>query len=190
MSRAIEFPAAGITDADITLRLLAEADLPALVKAVQDPEIPRWTRVPSPYGEDEAREWLGTQARMRDGGEGLDLMIIDRSGALLGGIGIPRLDQEERSCELGYWLASAARGRGVMTRAVRLLVGWILENLPIDRIAILVAPENVPSRRVAERAGFTFEGILRSHTIIKDTRRDMCSYSLVRGDLDAALGVG
>jgi RimJ/RimL family protein N-acetyltransferase len=182
LSDRIEFPAAGITDGEILLRLLAEADLPALVGAVQDPEIPRWTRVPSPYGDPEARDWLRTQARMRESGEGLDLMIIDRREELVGGIGIPRFDREERSCELGYWLAVAARGRGVMTRAVRLLARWIFDNLPVDRIAILVDAENAPSRRVAERAGFTFEGVLRSHTIIKGTRRDMCSYSLIRED--------
>jgi RimJ/RimL family protein N-acetyltransferase len=182
LSRAIEFPAGGITDGELTLRLLAEADLAALVEAVQDPSIPRWTRVPTPYREREAREWFATQANLRQRGEGLDLMIIGSSGELLGGIGIPRIDPEERSCELGYWLAGAARGRGAMTRAVRLLSGWIFGNLPIDRIAILVDVENGPSRRVAERAGFTFEGILRSHTIIKGTRRDMCSYSLLRDE--------
>jgi RimJ/RimL family protein N-acetyltransferase len=70
-----------------------------------------------------------------------------------------------------------------MTRGVRLLSAWIFDNLPIDRIAILADAENGPSRRVAERAGFTFEGVLRSHTIIKGARRDMCSYSLLRGEL-------
>ena len=53
----IEFPVEGLSDGVVRLRLMADADVPAVVEAVQDPEIPRCTTVPSPYGEDEARQW-------------------------------------------------------------------------------------------------------------------------------------
>jgi RimJ/RimL family protein N-acetyltransferase len=70
-----------------------------------------------------------------------------------------------------------------MTRAVRLLSRWVFERLPIERIEITIEPENGASRAVAERAGYTVEGILRSHTEIKGRRRDMAIYSLLRGEL-------
>jgi RimJ/RimL family protein N-acetyltransferase len=70
-----------------------------------------------------------------------------------------------------------------MTRAVRLLSGWIFETLPLERIEITIEPANAASRAVAERAGYELEGILRSHTVIKGTRRDMAIYSLLRGEL-------
>ena len=70
-----------------------------------------------------------------------------------------------------------------MTKAVRLLSAWIFESLPMDRITITAEPENQASRTVAERAGFTFEGVLRSYFVNKGVRRDAASYSLVRGEL-------
>ena len=180
----IEFPVEGITDGEIRLRLLAEADLDALVDAVQDPEVPRWTRIPSPYGDAHAQEWLVDGARRREAAEGLDAMIVDaETDALLGGVGMVRVDWEERTSELGYWLAGPARGRGAMTRAVRLFSGWVFENLPIDRLGIMASVDNAPSRAVAERAGFVFEGVLRSFVIIKGERHDMAVYSLLRGEL-------
>jgi RimJ/RimL family protein N-acetyltransferase len=180
----IEFPVEGITDGVIRLRLLAEADVDALVEAVQDPQVPRWTRIPSPYEEAHAQEWLVEGARRRELGEGLDAMIVDaETDALLGGVGMVRVDWQERTSELGYWLARPARGRGVMTRAVRLISEWIFENLPIDRLGILASVENAPSRAVAERAGFAFEGVLRSFVIINGERHDMAAYSRLRGEL-------
>jgi RimJ/RimL family protein N-acetyltransferase len=183
LSTGIEFPVEGIADADIRLRLLTEADLPALVELVQDPEIPRWTRIPSPYGRSDADEWFELQARGREQGDLLNLIIVDADDLILGSAGIVDLNWEEGRCELGYWLAREARGRGVMTRAVLLLSAWIFENLPIDRITITAEPGNHASRAVAERAGFTFEGVLRSYFVNKGVRRDAASYSLVRGEL-------
>jgi RimJ/RimL family protein N-acetyltransferase len=177
----IEFPVEGVTDGEIRLRLLAEADLEELIAAVQDPEVPRWTRIPSPYGEAEAREWLEQGEQMRTGGDGLGTVIVDEeTDELLGGIGLVHVDWEEDRCELGYWLAAQARGRSVMTRAVRLLSRWVFESLPIERISILAAVENAASRTVAERAGFVFEGVLRSYIVFKDGRHDVAVYSLLR----------
>ena len=107
MSEPIRFPAVGISDGEITLRLLAEADLPALIELCQDPEIPRRTRVPSPYGEAEAAEWFERQARGREAGEILNLMIVDGEDRLLGSVGIVEVDWEEGRCEL----ATCSRGR-------------------------------------------------------------------------------
>jgi RimJ/RimL family protein N-acetyltransferase len=183
-AQSIEFPVEGLSDGEIRLRLLAEADLEGLIQAVQDPEIPRWTRIPSPYGEAEAQEWLVEGARRRESGEGVDSMIVDvATDELLGGVGMVHVDWQERTSELGYWLARPARGRGVMNRAVRLLSAWIFENLPIDRLGIMASVDNARSRAVAERAGFVFEGVLRSFVIIKGERHDMAVYSLLRGEL-------
>jgi [ribosomal protein S5]-alanine N-acetyltransferase len=182
--RPIEFPAEGLRDGDIRLRLQADADLPALIRACRDPEIARWTRVPAPYGEAEATEWHERQARARAEGEMLSLLLTDaRTDELLGSVGIVHVDWEEGRCELGYWVARESRGRGLATRAVRVLCGWILESLPIDRVEIHAEPENTSSRRVAEAAGFRFEGVLRSYFINKGERRDAASYSLLRGEL-------
>ena len=111
-------------------------------------------------------------------------MIADAtSGDLLGSIGVHDVNPVDRRGNIGYWLAREARGRGIMTRAVTMLSKWAFENLGIDRIEIPVDSQNTASRAVAERAGYTFEGVLRSHTVIKGRRRDMAIYSLLRREL-------
>ena len=69
-----------------------------------------------------------------------------------------------------------------MTRAVRLLSHWVFDSLAIERIQIAVQPENEASRAVAERAGYSFEGILRSYIEVKGRPRDAAMYSLLRAD--------
>jgi RimJ/RimL family protein N-acetyltransferase len=182
-TQPLEFPVDGITDGQIRIRLRADADDAAIVAACQDPEIPRWTRVPEPYDEGSAAEWSVESQRQREAGEGLHLVIADAdTDELLGSIGVQDVRPPDARCDIGYWLARQARGRGVMTRAVGLLSRWVFDNLPIERIQIAVQPENRASRAVAERAGYAFEGILRSYIEIKGTRCDAAMYSLLRAD--------
>jgi RimJ/RimL family protein N-acetyltransferase len=184
VSGAIEFPVEGISDGSIRIRLRADADTAAIVAACQDPEIPRWTRVPDSYDETSANEWAVESMRQQEAGEGLHLLIVDaQTDDLLGSIGVHDINRIDRRCDIGYWLATEARGRGVMAHAVTLLSEWAFGNLPVERIEITIEPSNAASRAVAERAGYTFEGVLRSHTVIKGRRRDMAMYSLLRGEL-------
>jgi RimJ/RimL family protein N-acetyltransferase len=183
LNRRIEFPVEGIGDGEIRLRPLVEADLDSLVDLVRDPEIPRWTRIPDAYSRRDADEWFDRQAAGQDDGALLNLMVVDDRDRILGSCGIVEVSWEESRCEMGYWLARRARGRGVMTRAVQLLAAWIFDNLPIERISLGIEPENAASRAVAQRAGFTYEGVLRSYFVNKGVRRDAASYSLIRGEL-------
>ena len=184
MSPPIRFPVEGLSDGEVRLRLGTDADIPAIVAACQDPEIPRWTRVPAPYTEESAREWAVQARADEERGGGLHLLVVDaETDELLGSAGLVRVDWEEARGEVGYWLAREARGRGVAARAVRLVSAWTFENLPIERLEIHAEPDNHASRRVAERAGYTFEGVLRSYFVNKGRRRDAASYSLIRGEL-------
>ncbi len=88
--------------------------------------------------------------------------------------------------EVGYWLAAPARGRGVATRAVRLLCAWAFEELSLARIQLHTLPGNVASERLAERAGFTREGLLRSFAEMKGRRVDINMFSLLPGELEGA----
>jgi RimJ/RimL family protein N-acetyltransferase len=179
----IEFPVEGLSDGEITLRLLADTDVDALVEACRDPEIPRWTQVPDDYQESDAHEWLDTQARRREEGSELHLVIVDaRDGGLLGAIGLASVDWEDLRGSIGYWVAGQARRRGVATRAVTLLAAWGFDELGLGRIEIKTEPGNAVSQRVAQRAGFVREGMLRSHALIKGRRRDMVVFSLLPGD--------
>jgi RimJ/RimL family protein N-acetyltransferase len=179
----IEFPIGGIVDGDIRIRLRSDADIPAIVAACQDPEIPRWTRVPFDYDIEAARDWSIQAATEQADGNALSVLITDADDdSLLGSIGIVLIDWAESRCDIAYWIAAQARGRGVATRAVRALCRWTFENLPMERISICAEPENAASRRVAENAGFTFEGILRSWHVNKGRRADCAMYSLLRNE--------
>jgi RimJ/RimL family protein N-acetyltransferase len=183
-ARGIEFPIGGIDDGVVRLRFRTDADIPAIVAAAQDPEIPRWTRVPYDYDEETAREWAELAVADQQEGRGLHLLAVDaQDDRLLGSCGIVYINWEESYCDIGYWAVAAERGRGVIPRAIRLLCGWIFDELPMERIGIQADPENGASRRVAEKAGFTYEGVLRSFFVNKGRRHDAASYSLLRGEL-------
>ena len=155
--------------------------MPALVTACQDPEIPRWTLVPAPYTDEHGREFVGRHVRGE--ADEVGFAIVDASNdELLGAIGLGR--PREGTGGIGYWVAAGARGRGVATRAVRLLCRWAFDELGLARIEIQAEPENEASWRTAERAGFTREGLLRSWLELKGRRRDFYGYSLLPGELD------
>lgn len=91
---------------------------------------------------------------------------------------------DRRRGSIGYWLLPEARGKGLATRAVRLVSRWALLELGLARLALLTEPANVRSRRVAERCGFRLEGVLRSVAEIDGRRVDYCSFSLLPGDIE------
>jgi RimJ/RimL family protein N-acetyltransferase len=91
-------------------------------------------------------------------------------------------DWQHRRAEVGYWLGCDARGLGHATRAVRLICAWGFLALGLERIDLLAATGNAASQRVAERAGFTREGVLRSYMRGRDGRQDMVAFGLLASD--------
>lgn len=163
-----------LDDGVIALRRFREDDVPAITAACQDPEIPRWTLVPEPYTEEDARVFVRefpTAYAVVDAG----------SDVLLGAISLDPAG--DGNGQIGYWVAREARGNGVATRALRLLARWGLAQGGFARVQLLTEPANVASQRVAERAGFTNEGLLRSYSDLKGRRRDMLMWSLLPTDL-------
>jgi RimJ/RimL family protein N-acetyltransferase len=161
-----------LEDDVVLLRPFEEADVPAIVAACQDPEIPRWTSVPSPYTEADARAWLESDVEE-------SFAVVDRStGELLGSIGVRFL--ADGVAETGYWVKREARGRGVATHALLLLSRWVLENPEVGRLQLRAEPANLGSQRVAEKAGFVREGVIRGGLELRGGRRDVVMYSLPR----------
>jgi RimJ/RimL family protein N-acetyltransferase len=173
----IPLPDPPLGNGDLVLRAWRPQDVPAIVSACQDPEIPKWTLVPSPYSEDDARLWLAAQAAARRGGRRVELAIVDRTDRLMGSIAVAR-SADGRAGEVGYWVAAEARRRGVATRAVQLLAGWAFSDLALERIELLAEPGNLASQRVAEAAGFTRERLLPAHREQKGRMRDFYLYAL------------
>ena len=145
-----------LTDGTLRLRPWRLEDVPRVSEACQDPEIPRWTRVPSPYTRAHATDFVERSARTWAQGTDAAFVIVDaESGRLLGAIGVHRFGGEDDGPEIGYWLEREARGRGVATRALRLVVDWACRELGV-RLLLQVDVRNAASRRVAEKAQFQF----------------------------------
>jgi len=110
-------------------------------------------------------------------------VIIGDDGELAGGCGLNLFNQVNHHANLGYWLRSDRTGRGWATRAAVLLARHGLAELGLERVEILMVVENEASRRVAERAGATFEGTLRHRFLLYGVYHDAHLYSLIRADV-------
>jgi RimJ/RimL family protein N-acetyltransferase len=181
----IPLPDPPLDDGAAALRPWGWEDAPAIVAACQDPEIPRWTEVPKPYTDQDAQDFLVRLEPDRRAGRALSLAVCrSGDGAALGSCGLQRFDWRERKAEVGYWIAPDARREELGWRATRLLSRWALEQLRLERIELLSNPENEASQRLAERAGFSREGVLRSFRPRPGGEREtMVMFSLLPGDL-------
>jgi len=143
-----------LTDGVITLRPPGPGDEDAIYAACQDPEIQRWTGVPSPYLREHSSGYLERVAAEREAGTSLAFLAVDEEGALLGNFSVMELDRRPGYGEIGYWVAKDARGKGVATRAVVLLRDYAASELGLELIELIIHEGNTLSKRVAERTGF------------------------------------
>jgi RimJ/RimL family protein N-acetyltransferase len=165
-----------LRDGELLLRPPAERDIPAVVAACQDPEISRFIPfVPTPYREDDAQAWLRAVSETWNASLERTFAILDEERDQFLGVVTVRLVEEGT---VGYWLAPAARGRGVMTRAVRLVVDWVREMHAIRVLRLTTHPENTASQRVAERAGFRRVGLTRDHPAFRDGTHEAVLFEL------------
>lgn len=169
------------TDGLVLLRPLEPADVPAIAAACVDSEIARFTtEVSQPYSEAHARAYVAHAEREWAAGQQRPLAIADaRSRAFLGAIEVRLSDPGS----IGYWVAPGVRGQGVATRALVLLSRWAVTEGHVERLELTTHPENVASQRVAEKAGFVREGVLRSHIRFREGRRDSVLFSLLLSDI-------
>ena len=180
MSR-IALPGEPLLDAPTALRPWRDTDVPALVRICHDPDIVRWTSVPAGYAETDARTYLLRRHDAILAGTAAPFAIVsgDKSEELVGSISLVRIAWEHRRAEVGYFLARESRRSGHATRAVELICEWGFRALGLERIDLYAATANVASQRVAERAGFEREGVLRSFMREKGVQLDMVAFGLL-----------
>jgi RimJ/RimL family protein N-acetyltransferase len=179
-------PQTPLSDGIVSLRPWTLDDVPAVAAACDDAEIARWIHaLPSPYRESDAREYvLSTEAAWADKLGAFFAVVDSASGDVIGSIAVHVLDHELANVEVGYWTAAPARGRGLTTRALRLLSRWALHEAGAERVQLRADVLNTASLRVAEKAGFTREGTLRASGFNgRENRRvDYAVFSLLRDD--------
>ncbi|WP_405756536.1 GNAT family N-acetyltransferase [Streptomyces sp. NBC_01420] len=139
----------------IVLREWAETDLSALVELYDDPEIDRWTPVPSPFDTTAAREYLARAHEGREEGRKKAQLVITTDGEQpRGEVLLFPSELDARDVELAYGVGSRHRRQGLSSRAVRLLVDYARRQQGVRRVLLRIEPGNSPSIAVACATGF------------------------------------
>jgi RimJ/RimL family protein N-acetyltransferase len=166
----------------IVIRRLTLSDQEDIVTAGNDDQMQKWFPLPFPYTIENAKWFILDFAPERQlGGTGL-VSAIDLDGKFAGVIEIKRAEWRGRSCEISYWTSPWARSKGVSTSALVMLSHWMFREMGFQRLEVRVAPGNLASQRVVEKAGFVREGIARNAGITNHGRLDLMIYSRIPSD--------
>ncbi len=179
------FPELTVVTPRLMVRPLTAEDAPAVAGVFDDRQTRRWMSLPSPYTESDARMWCTWMAaERRTSGDGDHYGIIQRDDdRLVGMLWTKRTDWRPLSTEISYAVAPEARGFGFTAEAADALAVALLLEHGFQRVELRVAQGNVASRRVAEKAGFVYEGLLRNAGTVESGRVDLGVWSLVPADL-------
>lgn len=176
-----------LSDGVVQLRMHRREDIPGIIAQATDPESIHWTTVPLPYGVADAEEFaLRVIPTSWANHTSYAFAIIDLAdGAFCGTVDIR--PQEPGAAEVGYGLGSAARGRGIMTRALRLAIDWAFADpheggLGLQVLRWKAHVGNFASRRVAWRVGFRVEGTVRRLCAQRGELRDAWIGTLLPDD--------
>ncbi|MET9804048.1 GNAT family N-acetyltransferase [Streptomyces sp. NPDC006368] len=177
-----------LTTERLLLRAFRPEDAEAVHAACQDPDIQRWTTMPSPYAWEHARDFLERLVPAgRRSGHALDFAVLPRPGGpLLGAIGVREVSAgPARSAvwEIGFWTAKEHRGNGYTAEAVTALARWTFAEQGCRRLEWRAEVGNTGSRAVAERTGFRIEGVQRAGLLNQGTLRDCWVGALLPSDL-------
>ncbi|MFD5971146.1 GNAT family N-acetyltransferase [Streptomyces sp. NPDC060311] len=171
-----------LTTDRLVLRAVGPQDTEAVYAACQDADIQRWTTIPSPYLPEHARGF--TEQMVPDGWANDSMFTFGLflpAGDLVGMLGVTMISLGVG--EIGFWGSREHRGRGHVTEAAVAVARWAFTDRAVDRLEWRAEVGNTASRAVAQRAGFTMEGTLRSGINNQGTRRDCWIGSLLPSDL-------
>jgi RimJ/RimL family protein N-acetyltransferase len=165
-------PDSPLRDDAVLLRPWVPEDVDAVVDGFGHPSVTQWFPVEVPFTKAAASAFVEAAGAAWLADECATFAVIDvETGVAVGGVDVDEIDWAARSGDVGYWLAASARGRGLATRAVRLVARWALADLGLTRLTLLAEPENTASLAVATRTGFRREYGTVADTDWRDGRR-------------------
>lgn len=176
----LRWPTTNPTWGRARLRAFTETDVAMVRELATDPYVPLIGSLPAHADTAAALAWIDRQRARLAAEVGFSFCIADEHDRPLGFVGLWTRDFAAGRATAGYAVRPSARGHGVAVDALNALTafGWTLSGL--HRVELFVEPDNVASRRTAERAGYLYEGLLRQHQEIGGQRRDMCLYAILR----------
>ncbi len=163
----------------VELRAVRLPDAPELFAAVDASRgsLGRWLPwVDGTRSLSDTRDFIRVSAADHGAGASVQ-MCIREGGTLVGMVGLGPVDWANRRAWLGYWLAEGARGRGIMTESARALARHAIGELGLNRVDLVCAADNLPSRAVAERLGFELEGTSREAMFVRGRCLDVVTYA-------------
>jgi [ribosomal protein S5]-alanine N-acetyltransferase len=171
----------------LTLRPYEFSDIPALMPLIGAREVAATTlRIPHPYTESHAREFIAaTQEDFSSSNELRLAIVVRESDALCGGVGL-RIEPDHRRAELGYWIGVPYWGNGYATEAASAMVKYGFETLKLQRIFASHVIHNPASGRILRKIGMRHEGCHRAHILKWGEFLDLEMYGMLASDLGHA----
>ena len=150
----------------------------------ESPELLQFS--PSPFGSPELlKEYMEIAIQGRKEEKRYPFIIFDKlKNQIVGSTSFGNLSKKDARIEIGWtWIEKGVQGSGLNKECKFLLLTYAFEELSIDRVEFKIDSRNRASRRAVEKIGGTYEGMLRSHTLMRDGyRRDTVYYSILRGE--------
>ena len=180
------FPFITLTDGIVTLRAFEFGEEKGLLQAVQEsiPELEPWMSWANEnYTNETALNFITLTRAYWSNASMYALAITDaKTGAILGGCSLSHLHPVYHFCNLGYWVRTSRQREGIAGRATQLAARFAFEKIHLIRAEIVIAVGNEPSRRVAEKVGAHYEGILLNRMVVGTQVHDAHMFSLIPSD--------
>jgi len=167
----------------LTIRLVLDSDLPALMEVNSNEEVTALLPYPTWRSAQDAEAWLHRMRGIEATGLALQFVVVLRSAeTAIGTCLLFRFDEGSARAELGYALGRAHWGQGFMQEALNALLGSAFATMGLRRLEAEVDTANVSSARLLQRLGFTKEGLLRQRWVTKGKAKDVEMYGLLRNE--------
>ena len=173
-----------LSDGVVRLRPWRPDDADAVFRACQDALIQHFTQVPVPYLRGHAEGFVAGGPEQWAAGAGAQFAVTDAgTGEVVGAMGLMEPDEGRHQIGAGYWAAPWGRGRGLMTRALRLATAWALDEGGFERVVLEAEGVNLASTAVALRAGYVATGEPDDVRELKGTVRRFVHYAITAQDV-------
>ena len=179
-----------LSDGVATLRPLERTDRDEMYAAVRESiaEVGPWLPWCHPgYALSETTSFIETTIQWWANQSQFPFGIFDATtGVFIGGTGVNHINQQSRYANIGYWVRTSRARQGLASRSLRLAARYAFNAVGMKRVEITAHPDNIASRRVAEKAGATFEGVVRNRIFMRGRTYPAALYSLIPEDLEPA----
>lgn len=174
-----------ITEDNLTLELINESFSSSLITLINSNRnyLSEWLPwVDKTRSVDQIREFIKASQKKFAENNGFDCCIKNHN-AIIGVIGLHKIDHINKITSIGYWLGSEYQGQGFMTKACKNLTEYCFKELNINRIEIKCATENFKSQAIPQRLNFKNEGILRQAEFLNGRYVDHFLFSKLKSDM-------